>query len=116
MAQKIGYFFSSLILLILSNNSVSAQTNRNLTDTTLQINAITTAVPFLLITPDSRAGGMGETGVASTADINSMHWNASKLAFIEKKSGVSFSYIPWLRQLVDDINLSYLTGLYKVGK
>ncbi len=116
MAQKIGYFFSSLILFILSNNSVSAQTNRNLTDTTLQINAITTAVPFLLITPDSRAGGMGETGVASTADINSMHWNASKLAFIEKKSGVSVSYIPWLRQLVDDINLSYLTGFYKVGK
>ncbi len=78
----------------------------------LQLNTITTAVPFLLIAPDSRAGAMGDAGVASSPDANSMHWNVAKLAFVEKEMGLSLSYSPWLRQLVPDINLSYL-GFYK---
>jgi hypothetical protein len=73
------------------------------------INTITTAVPFLLITPDSRAGGMGETGVATTPDVNSIHWNAAKLSFAEKKMGLGISYTPWLRALVPDINLAYIS-------
>lgn len=73
------------------------------------INTITTAVPFLLITPDSRAGGMGETGVATTPDVNSIHWNAAKLAFAPKKIGLGISYTPWLRALVPDINLAYIS-------
>jgi hypothetical protein len=80
-----------------------------------QVNTITTAVPFLLIGPDSRAGGMGDYGVATSPDPNSTHWNASKLAFAEKNAGFSISYTPWLRALVNDINLAYLSGYKKIG-
>ena len=82
----------------------------------LQLNTITTAVPFLLITPDSRAGGMGDVGCASLNDVNAIHWNASKLAFANKKMGFGVSYTPWLRALVPDINLAYITGFYKLKK
>jgi hypothetical protein len=75
---------------------------------------ITTAVPFLIIAPDARSGGMGEAGVASDPDANSMHWNPAKYAFIDKKFGFATSYSPWLRSLVNDINLAYLAGFYKI--
>lgn len=78
------------------------------------INPITTAVPFLLIAPDSRQGGMGEVGAATQPDVNSIHWNGSKLAFAEKSTGVGISYTPWLRQLVPDISLSYLSAYHKL--
>lgn len=83
-----------------------------------QINTITTAVPFLLIAPDSRSSAMGDAGVAISPDANSTHWNASKLSFIDDKDdfGVSVSYSPWLRQLVNDINLAYLSGYKKIDK
>lgn len=81
----------------------------------LQLNTITTAVPFLLIAPDSRSGAMGDAGVASSPDANSLHWNIAKLAFIEKETGVSISYSPWLRKLVPDISLSYISGYKKLG-
>ena len=79
-----------------------------------QINTITTAVPFLQIAPDSRAGGMGDYGVATSPDANSIHWNAAKLAFVEKNVGFSISYTPWLRALVNDINLAYISGYKKL--
>ncbi len=83
-----------------------------------QLNTITTAVPFLLIAPDSRAGALGDAGVATSADASSQHWNPSKYAFVpkEKQTGFSVSYTPWLRQLVPDINLAYLSGYYKLKK
>lgn len=77
-------------------------------------NTITTAVPFLAITPDSRAGGMGDAGVGTTADVNSQHWNPAKYVFMESEMGVGLSYSPWLRNLVDDINLAYLTGYKRI--
>jgi len=79
-------------------------------------NVISTAVPFLNISPDSRAGGMGETGAATNPDINSQAWNPAKYAFIDAKYGASFSYTPWLRSLVDDINLYYVSGFYRLDK
>jgi hypothetical protein len=82
----------------------------------VQLNTITTAVPFLIITPDSRAGGMGDAGVATSADVNSFHWNTAKLSFAKDKSEFGISYSPWLRQLVDDIHLSYLAGYTKLSK
>ncbi len=79
------------------------------------LNTITTAVPFLQIAPDARAGGMGEAGVSSTPDANSMHWNPAKYSYIESEMGFSLSYSPWLRALTSDINLSYLTGYKKLA-
>ncbi len=81
-----------------------------------QLRAITTAVPFLMIGPDSRSGAMGDAGVALSPDANAQHWNASKLAFAEEEMAFAFSYSPWLRQLVDDMNLAYLTGYKKLNK
>ncbi|MCQ2286799.1 MAG: type IX secretion system outer membrane channel protein PorV [Bacteroidales bacterium] len=78
------------------------------------LNTITTAVPFLLIAPDSRAGAMGDMGCATSADVNSQHHNPSKYVFNKNKFGISVSYSPWLRKLVDDINLAYLSAYYKV--
>ena len=77
---------------------------------------ITTAVPFLLIATDARAGGMGDVGVATSPDANSTHWNIAKLAYIENDIGFSLSYTPWLGKIIDDMSLSYLTGYYKINK
>ena len=79
-----------------------------------ELNTITTAVPFLLIAPDSRSGAMGDVGVATSPDANSIHWNPAKLAFTSEDMGASMSYVPWLRALVPDINLSYISGYKKL--
>lgn len=81
-----------------------------------EINTVTTAVPFLTIAPDSRSGGMGEVGVALSTDANSMHWNPAKYAFATNDMGVSISYTPWLRKLIPDINLAYLSGYKRIDK
>lgn len=77
---------------------------------------ITTAVPFLSITPDARAAGMGEAGGATSPDANSGYWNAGKLAFIDKPYGGSASYTPWLGKIINDMSLFYLTGFYKITR
>ena len=77
---------------------------------------ITTGVPFLLITPDARAAGMGELGVATSADAYAQQWNPAKYAFSESKSGMGLSYTPYLRQLVDDIFLGNLTYFNKINE
>ena len=79
-------------------------------------NAITTAVPFLTITPDARHAALGDAGVATSPDANSSYWNAGKLVFIDKKYGGSLSYTPWLGKIVNDMSISYLTGFYKFTK
>lgn len=107
------FLFATAIIV---GGNVKSQTNQNQRAEELQLNTITTAVPFLLITPDSRAGGMGDAGVASLNDVNAVHWNASKLGFTNKKMGFGVSYTPWLRALVPDINLAYITGFYKMKK
>lgn len=78
-------------------------------------NTITSAVPFLMITPNARAGSMGDAGVATPDDPNAIHWNASKMVFNEKKGTVSLSYNPWLRALVPDVSLSYLSIMGKLN-
>ena len=101
-------FFIVLTLIVIYSESVNAQA------TTSGANTITTAVPFLSITPDSRAGGMGDAGVGTTPDVNSQHWNPAKYAFSEMDMGIGLSYSPWLRTLVDDINMAYLVGYKKL--
>ena len=75
---------------------------------------ISTGVPLLLIAPDSRAGSLGDLGAASTPDANSIHWNAAKLSFMEKNAGLTFTYSPWLKEIVSDIKLMYLGGYFKI--
>ncbi len=99
-------------VLMMSHLVWSQNTNK---DKIFQLNTITTAVPFLIIAPDSRAGGMGDAGIATSADANSFHWNTSKLVFSKQSAEISASYSPWLRGLVDDIKLSYLAGYKKLN-
>jgi len=79
-----------------------------------QTRVVTTAVPTLRIAPDARAAGMGDIGVATTPDASTTYWNTAKLAFVEHKSAVQFSAIPWLHALVNDIWIYYLSGYYRV--
>jgi len=81
----------------------------------VKYNPISTAVPFLTISPDSRHGAMGDVGAATSPDANSQYLNPSKYAFTEGKFGFSLSYTPWLRQLVNDINLAYMAGYYRLN-
>jgi hypothetical protein len=99
--------------LLITSMSLSGQINSGELGGA-DLNTIQTAVPFLTIAPDSRAGAMGDVGVASTPDVNSQHWNMGKYAFIESKGGFAISYTPWLRNLIPDINLAYLSGFYRI--
>ena len=107
---------SLLVILGLTKSNFSQISTQQLGGS--QINTITTAVPFLLISPDSRSGAMGDAGVAISPDANSIHWNPAKLVFIEpiKDVGFSMSYSPWLRALVNDINLAYLAGYKRLDR
>lgn len=82
----------------------------------VRYNPIVTSVPFLNITPDSRHGGMGNVGVATSPDANSQYLNPSKYAFTEGSLGFSLSYTPWLRGIVNDVSLSYLAGYIKLDR
>ncbi len=79
-------------------------------------NTIQTAAPFLLIAPDARSGAMGDVGAATAPDANSSHWNPAKLAFLEQPTGISASYTPWLRNLVPDVDLGYLTVFHRLDE
>ena len=106
------------LLLFLSISSVFQMKAQINYDEVLggNLNTITTAVPFLLISPDSRSGAMGDVGVATTPDASSMHWNPAKLSFTRDDIGISVSIVPWLRELVPDINLQYIGGYYKLNE
>lgn len=105
----------SILLIATALLSTQKITIAQETGTDREWGTITTAVPFLMIGPDARSGGMGDVGAATTPDGNSIYWNASKLAFIEKSVGFNVSYVPWLKGLVDDIGLGYVSGYGKIG-
>ncbi len=110
--KKVTLF--TLIVLMLTS-SVFAQTiSGDPHDYLGRLNAITTAVPFLLIAPDSRGGAMGDVGAATSADVNSQSYNPAKYVFNDNTFGVSLSYSPWLHKLVSDINLAYLSTYWKM--
>lgn len=100
--MKIHYFLF-LACILFTSNAFS------------QRNPITTAVPFLLIAPDARGGGMGDAGVSSTPDVYSLFWNPAKYAFADKDFGFGIGYVPWLRGLVNDIGLASVAGYKKFG-
>ena len=80
-----------------------------------QFSPINTAIPSLSIAPDARGGSMGDMGAATTPDVNSQYWNPAKYAFMYSKAGISLSYTPWLRKVVNDVALAYMSGYYKIG-
>jgi len=100
----------SPVLLYAQGTVGTTGTNTNGSST----NGINTAVPFLTIAPDSRSGAMGDAGVALSPDVNANYWNPSKLAFIEGKDNLSLSYSPWLRRLISDVNLAYLSYAHQL--
>ncbi len=111
--RKASLVFSAILLSCIGVAQTQIST-KNLNGSDL--NAIQSAVPFLTIAPDSRSGAMGDVGVATSPDVNSIHWNSAKFAFIKEDAGVALSYTPWLRNLVNDINLAYLTGYKRIDR
>ncbi len=84
-------------------------------DDDLQLNAITTALPFMSITPDSRTGALGDAGTAISANSNSIYWNTAMLNFAKEDAEISISYTPWLRRLTNDMHLSYVSGYKRIN-
>lgn len=89
--------------------SVAAEDKRDM------FNPVNTSVTSQTIAPDARAAGMGDVGVATDPDVNSQYWNPAKYPFCISRAGVALNYTPWLRSLVNDIDLAYLSGYYRIG-
>lgn len=100
---------TALILLLSSVTSVQAQTN--------PINVVTTAVPFLRISPDARSGGMGDVGIATIPDASSIYWNLAKVPFAQSKSAIALTYTPWLSSLgLNDVYLVSAAGYGQIDE
>ncbi len=109
MQTKIIHRIIVLLILTPFTFIVRAQDKQNM------FNPVNTSVTSLSIAPDARAGAMGDVGAATEADVNSQFWNPAKYPFNIARAGASVSYTPWLRKLVNDINLANLTGFYRIG-
>ena len=105
--MKYPILFLSLLFLV--NFELIAQTETQIDPSLNDSRVITTGVPFLLIASDARAAAMGDMGVATHVDTYSQHWNPSKYAFSESKSGFGISYTPYLSKIVNDISLGSIT-------
>lgn len=80
------------------------------------LSIVTTSVPFLRISPDARAGGMGDVGIATAPDANAVFWNRAKLPFANYSAGISATYTPWLKDIAQDVYLATLSGYYKLDE
>ena len=116
--QKNTFLITILLAVISFSSHISAQCINGFSPTGKPCGGtIQTAVPFLMITPDARSGGMGDVGIALSPDANALHFNASKLAFAKEGFGTSLNITPWLRKLgVTDIFMGYGSAFLKVGK
>ncbi len=92
--------------------AVSTQAAKTVDET---MNPLITAMPSLSIAPDARSAGMGDIGVATDADLNSLHWNPAKYSYMQSAGGITANYTPWLRKLVSDIDLAHIAGYYNFG-
>lgn len=109
------YFYKSLALSLLVLLSLEVSAQNNTSGDVAGVNTVSTAVPFLRITPDARSAGMGDVGLATSPDATSIYYNASKLVFSEKQLGVSLSYTPWLKNLgITDIFLANVGAYYQI--
>lgn len=108
----------SLLSLACATSTTWADTSdetSTTTDLAKQYNPIHTEAISLGITPDARAGSMGDVGAATEPDENSQYWNPAKYAFAYSRGGISVNYTPWLRKIVSDINIAYVSGYWKFG-
>ena len=105
----------SVLVVILGSLLTSAFAQQDKMDELQTFNPVMTGVTSLSIAPDSRAGAMGDVGVATDADVNSQYWNPAKYPFAISPAGFSLAYTPWLRRLVSDIDLANLVGYYRIG-
>lgn len=110
--MKIKAFLIGTVLVLLGIQSYG---QNQLLGQSYNPNVITTAVPFVSIAPDARGGSMGDCGVASEADVYSMHYNPAKYSFLDKKLAVGLGYSPWLHNLVPDMHLAYLAFAMKLN-
>jgi len=106
-------FLTTLFLLVCIALTIQAQGQGD--DGKSEFNPLTVGVPSLTIAPDARGGGMGDVGAATEPDIYSQYWNPAKYAFAFSKAGIGLTYTPWLKRLIDDIDLVYLSAYYKLG-
>ncbi len=97
------------IFLVMASAQMQAQDKKNM------FNPVNSSVTSQMIAPDARAAGMGDVGVATDADVNSQYWNPAKYPFTISRAGVALNYTPWLRQLVNDMDVAYLAGYYRIG-
>lgn len=109
MKRMKRYFLLCMIGLCAVCSSLNAQDKKTM------FNPEQYSVPALIIAPDARGGSMGDIGAATEADANSQYWNPAKYPFCIGRAGVAVNYTPWLRQLVNDINLAYVSGFYRIG-
>lgn len=113
--MKVKAFILMAVMVVVGARSY-AQNQHEILGQSLNPNVITTAVPFVSISPDARGGSMGDCGVASEADVYSMHYNPAKYTFMDQKMSIGLGYSPWLRNLVPDMNLAYLAFATKLNK
>ena len=104
-----SYRILSLFLLAWIASAAMAQDKKDI------FNPVNYAVTSQMIAPDARAAGMGDVGAATDPDVNSQYWNPAKYPFTISRAGISLNYTPWLRQLVNDMDLAYLSGYYRIG-
>ena len=107
MNQKLRIIFMAIAVLLVVG--VKAQDKKNM------FNPVNTSVTSQSIAPDARAAGMGDVGAATDPDVNSQYWNPAKYPFNISRAGVSLNYTPWLRKLVNDMDLAYMAGYYRIG-
>ena len=107
--NKAFRIFSTITLCLLASISKASD------DKVSQFNPVEHAVVSQTIAPDARSAGMGDVGAATDPDVNSQYWNPAKYPFCISRAGVSLNYTPWLRQLVNDIDLAYVAGYYRIG-
>ncbi|PIE88459.1 MAG: hypothetical protein CSA04_01785, partial [Bacteroidetes bacterium] len=116
MQKYFKHLFMGFLMLFGGMSMTFAQGGWTLSKDGTELNTVGSAVPFVMLSPDARAGSMGDLGVSSSPDANSMHWNPAKYAFIASEMGFSINYTPWMKSLVNDINLLNAGGYRRIDK
>lgn len=116
MKSKKACLLAIFCVLVIQASAQNPSTPNTISGRDSAYTVITTAVPFLGITPDARHAGLGDAGVATSPDANSAYWNAAKLVFIDKQYGGAMSVTPWLSKIINDMWIASIAGFYKINR